>query len=333
MNSHIAKQIYQVIQDAKNILLVPHQNPDGDALGSSTAFAKWLRQENKTYSFFCATPFQPKFSYLFAGEKVHTCADVWIKEPIDVLVVFDSGDLRYAGIASYVEKMDKKPIIINIDHHATNESYGDYNLVVSSSSSTCEMIYRFFLENKIQITADMATSLLTGLITDTDNFTNSATSPFSLSMASALVAAGGHFYHIKETVYHGTTLGALSVWGIALSRLYHQKDLNLVYTYLTLEDIKNAQATETEIEGIANFLNSLNEGDYSLTLKEKTPNVFKGSFRTTRNDLDVSAYAKALGGGGHKKAAGFVVEGTITEALEKIFAAIRSCLIPPNPLY
>ncbi len=322
MEHNIAKQIHTKVMAASHLLLVPHQNPDGDALGSVTSFMKFLEKNNKPYTVFCKTDVTPKLKFLPGVEKVSSDPRIWETVPFDTIVVFDSGDLRYAGVAEYVEKLPKRPTILCFDHHATNERYGDLNLVMTNASSTTEILYRFYTYNDVKIDRDIATCLLTGLVTDTDNFTNAATSAGSLAIGSDLIKRGGDLKLIEGWVFKDKSVATLKLWGKILSRLSHHAEHDVVYTYLTQQDLKDYQANDTEVEGVANFLNNLKDGRCALILKELPDGKVKGSFRTTRNDTDVSKIAKLLGGGGHKKAAGFTLEHNIEEALEKIWSVI-----------
>ena len=314
-----AKHIYEAIQSANHILLIPHQNPDGDALGSVTAMMEFLRVNGKKHSAFCATDITPRLHFLPHREKVTQDTDIWSDPTIDLVIVFDSGDLRYAGIAHHIDAMAKRPTIVNIDHHHTNETYGDHNLVIRGASSTAEVLHNFFTWNTIDVNAVMATALLTGLLTDTDNFTNAATSATSLAIGDRLLRAGGDMALIQHMMFKDKTVNTLRLWGMVFARLAHHATLNLVYTYITRDDLRAYGAEESDVEGIANYLNGMKEGRASLVIRELADGHYKGSFRTTRDTVDVSAWAKAMDGGGHKKAAGFMVEaGSVDEALEKI---------------
>lgn len=320
MLSFVAKQIHEAILKAESILLIPHQNPDGDALGSSTAFGVWLGNIEKDFTIFCKTPHTPRFSYL-PLEKFTTDPAIWEK-PFDVVIVFDSGDLRYAGVSEEIARVRDQIVLIDIDHHATNEFFGDLNFVDTKASSTSEMVQRFFSINHISLQKEIANGLLTGFITDTDNFTNAATSPFALSAVSQLLRSGGRMDPIQNRVYKNISISALKVWGKMMNRLTKNEMLDIVSTYITQEDIREAGIQESDVDGLANFMNMIDEGRAKMILKELEPGLWKGSFRTTRDDLDVSAWAAKMNGGGHKKAAGFKVEGTIEEALSKIFTII-----------
>ncbi len=235
---------------------------------------------------------------------------------VDVVVVLDSGDLRYAGVDTRLKNHSAQ--IINIDHHPTNEKYGAINLLMPTASSTAEILFYFFKHNDIKINQAMSTALLTGIITDTDNFTNSATSPMAMLIASELLRAGGNLNLINQYTVKNKSLAVLKLWGAALSRLAKHEGKDIAYTYLTQKDFKDYDVSESEADGLANFLNNLEGSKISLILKETADGKIKGSFRATKDDADVAAWAKELGGGGHKKAAGFTVAGTVDETLKRI---------------
>ncbi len=312
----ITLQIYDRLKRAHTIVIVAHPNADGDALGSACALYEHLQKIGLKADIFCTTPLNPRLAFLPHSEKLQTDPEIFANPKLDTIIVLDSGDLQYAGIHNFVKNHPAE--IINIDHHHTNQKYGHHNLVISTASSTAEVVYHFLRHVQAQISHRMATSLLTGIITDTDNFTNSATSDTAMAAAGDLIRRGGNLNTINEHVVRNKSINLLRLWGDVLNRLNKHIDLDMVYTYITQKDLDNHQVSETESEGIANFLNNLDEGKMALILKETNEGKIKGSFRTTKDDVDVSAMAKKMGGGGHKKAAGFTTTGTIDEVILKI---------------
>ncbi len=316
---HIAKQIHQHLKKARLIIIIPHQNPDGDARGAATALYEPLQGLQKTVHIFCATPLPPgRWDFLQHSGRVTTDPSVFKLPGVDTIIVVDSGDLRYAGVEALVK--NHAATIINIDHHATNEHFGHLNLVIPTAASTTEVLYRFFKIGQSPVNQKVATSLLTGLITDTDSFSNGATSPEMMHAASDLIRHGGNLQTVTNATLKNKSLNALRLWGTVLSRLKKHEPLNLAYTYMTRADLATHGLSDTESEGIANFLNHLEDSKIALILKETADGKINGSFRTTHDDIDVTILAKRLGGGGHKKAAGFTTEGTIEEVLNKILA-------------
>ena len=323
MPHRIAKQIFNTLRNARRVLIIPHQNPDGDTLGSATAVAEWLFLNKIPYSIFCKTSFPTAFHYLPHARKITHDEIIWKKDQFSHIIVVDSGDLNYAGVGTYFAALNYKPILINIDHHPTNELYGDLNLVIPKASSTTEVLYHFFQYNKIPINRNLATSLMTGLLTDTSEFSNAATTKLALAIGSELIRKGADLKIIKKSTIIDKHLNVLKLWGVILARLELNVELDIVHTYLTQADLKKYKVKEEETDGIANLLNYLNEGRASLVLKEREDGNVKGSFRTTHDNLDVSVWAKSCGGGGHIKAAGFTVAGPVDVALKQIFQKIK----------
>lgn len=310
-----ARKIHQEILGAENILLVSHKNPDGDALSSGCALMQYLRQIDKNHTAYCATPISQNFNFLPHAEYYTTNPRILIDERFDLVIVLDSGDLLYAGLDEFLKNLDYSPVIVNIDHHATNEFFGHHNLVLSHAASTTEVLYNFFKINKIALDKYIATCLLTGIITDTGYFSNPATTAQSLKIAAELLRLGGNLNLIKGWTLKNRSVRGLKVWGQVLSRLYKNETYDIVSTILTADDTQGQESagTDEEVEGIANFLNNLGEGKIVLLLKDKGDGIIKASLRTTDPQIDLSALAKMFGGGGHAKAAGFSVKGKLAE--------------------
>jgi len=313
----IFKQIHSYLssQDVKKILIVPHKNPDGDAVGSATAFLEYLHLIQKEGIIFCATSISAKWSFLRHSQTIISDPNIFKDPEITSIVVLDSSDLRYAGIDQFIESHST---VINIDHHATNELFGHHNLVIPTASSTTEVLYNFFKNTAIIYNQHLATSLLTGFITDTDSFSNAATSAEALAAASELVRFGARLNTITSSTVKNKSVDTLRLWGIVLARLKKNEALGLSYTYITKADLQEHSFNESETDGIANFLNNLGDTKIALILKETVDGYIKGSLRTIHEGVDVSELAKKMGGGGHKKAAGFTTPGTIEQVLQKL---------------
>lgn len=304
--THLFGQLHDALTKAKRVLLVAHKKPDGDTLGSSSAVLNWLIREGKEVTAFCADAPPATFHYL---DNVHryTNDPAVFDAAYDVVVIFDSGDLEYCGVASHISRLPQGHLLINVDHHVSNKRYGHLNVVLTDASSTAEVIHGFFSANRIWIDDRMATSLLTGLLTDTGFFSNAATTTGSMEAASHLISSGARHAEIIRSVLHTRNIEGLKLWGLMLSRLHRNRAGNLVSTYLLVSDgIRDALMTD----GIANFLSSVvGDADTILMLTELPTHEVKGSFRSISRD--VMKIAKILGGGGHTKAAAFTIPGRI----------------------
>jgi len=304
-------KIKRAITSAKQIAVISHQGPDGDALGSLTALAEVLQIWQKPYSLFCVTPAPETFTWLPNIAQLQTDPQIFNKYRFDLIIIIDSGSLVYAGVAELLTNLDYKYQLLNIDHHASNNGYGDINYVDIKASSTCEIIYNLIRAWQFPLNKNIATSLLNGIMTDTGMLTNPATSDHSLIIASRLMKFGANIQKITTRNMRNKSTDMLKLWGIALERLVYNPDLHSVATCLTQEDFKKLAITSDSLDGLANFLSQLKNVNFTMVLVEQPDQIIKGSLRTTLDNIDVSALAAELGGGGHRKAAGFTISGKL----------------------
>ncbi|MFA6909007.1 MAG: DHH family phosphoesterase [Patescibacteria group bacterium] len=314
--NHIFQTIRDHLHGAAHVVIIAHQKPDGDALGSSLALSHYLESIQKPHTCFCIDEVPFHLAFLPTSEKFTANTEHPALQEADVICVLDSGDLSYAGIEQIIQSRianGKKLLIINIDHHPTNTRYGNLNLVHEQASSTSEMIFHFLDAVRHPMTHETATCLLTGILTDTGMFSNLATTPSSLEAASRLMAYGAKIKDITQHTVRNMSLVNLQLWGRALSRLKENPETGVVTTVITRKDFDELGIASEQTEGIANFLNNLGHARMVMVLKEAEPGKIKASLRTTHPDVDVSKFAQTFGGGGHKKAAGFTVDGKLKE--------------------
>lgn len=305
--AHSFKQLEHLIQRSERLLLISHKKPDGDTIGATTALARWCRSLDKDLTVFCCDLPSKQYQYL-DETRYYTKDPAVFSEQYDVVAVIDSGDFKYAGIDLLIPNLKPGYTLVDIDHHQTNQCYGDLNLVSPTASSTCEVVYSFFIENGIDIDGEMATSLLTGLCSDTSNFSNPLTSESAMYAASDLVARGARFTDTLRYLWKNKTFDGLKAWGTVLSRLSYNPTHDIATTYLLEEDMANVPAEGYDT--LINFLSGvMKDVDTIMFIKQYPNNLIRGSFRGHKRD--VSKLAKLFGGGGHKGAAGFSVTGRI----------------------
>jgi bifunctional oligoribonuclease and PAP phosphatase NrnA len=306
------KAAHQAIVNAKRVLLVSHPNPDGDTLAAAAAMLLVCRRRGITADYYCRDAVPEQYAHMPGTEALASDPSIFTTHPYDVLAVFDAGDLRFAGIVDLVPLMQKRPVIIDFDHHVTNERFGDINVVDVGASSTAEVVHDFLRLNGEPISREMASGLLTGILFDTGNFSNPATTHGSLGAAGDLLLHGAKIHEASNRLTRNKPLSALRLWGRALSRIKHDPTSGVASTAVFLDDVIDEGADPEHIEGLSNFLNTFLDAPVTLVLKELPDGKVKGSYRSA-SDVDVAAIAKSHGGGGHKKAAGFTVSGKIVE--------------------
>ena len=310
-HAHLFVKAQTLLRAADRVLLVMHQNPDGDTLGSATALSLYLDDLRKPHDLFCTNASPSNYAFLPNSNRIQTNPSILVDGSHDVLVSLDSGDLVYAGIHNHLQERTKaRHTIINIDHHKTNTHYGDLNIIDAHSSSTAEIVYNYFIHTEHPITTDSATCMLTGIISDTGGFSNLATTSSALNVASELLRFGARIWDIQQHTLKNKSIHALKLWGVVLSRLKRHTS-GVVITVLTQNDIISCNASVEHAEGIANFLNTLDDSRAVFLLSELEPGKIKISMRSTQPGVDVSHFARVFGGGGNKKAAGLSIPGSI----------------------
>lgn len=310
MDTILYKQIWETVLAAKRPLLISHKKPDGDTLGAMLAFGNALDSVNSVHTRFCVDEVPAPYRFMPGSYSVTSDARQVLFARPEAVILFDAGDLVFAGVHELLARILPKPLIINIDHHHTNKLFGDLNAVITDAASTTEVVHRLLSANNISIDQNIATCLMTGLCTDTGNFTNPATNTSALKLGGELLSRGAKFGSIFRALWKNKSVSSLKLWGIALERLRFKGEI--ATTALFDRDLEECGSDEEATEGISNFLSSVLEVPIVLVLRETSLGKVKGSFRTTI-DRDVSALAAIYGGGGHKKAAGFTISGKIEE--------------------
>ncbi|MCX6739912.1 MAG: bifunctional oligoribonuclease/PAP phosphatase NrnA [Candidatus Parcubacteria bacterium] len=307
------KSILNAIIEAKNPLIICHEKPDGDTLGASLALSRFLANTQKVHKHFCVDKPANYFSYLPKIENLITDLALLNIIDHDLIITVDCGAIERTGIFEEIKKYNIT--LINIDHHQSNNNFGHLNLVVPQASSTSEILYDFFQAHQIEIDKYMATNLLTGIITDTMNFTNAATTNDSLKIASELLNLGARINQIISSISQNKNIDALKLWGKILYRLEHNPEYNFAFTAIAKKDLEECQITSPEsLDGMANFLSLIQDVNFIIVMTEEDNNQIKVSLRTVRDEIDMAEIAQKMGGGGHRKAAGFKIDITALSA-------------------
>lgn len=310
INRNALNKLTRLVQNSHRILVGSHANC-GDATGAVTACLMVLEQQGKQVTMFLPEP--PLKSLMFLAETeriVSDPADIsW--DDYDLYLSVDAAEPKMTGLQDLYPSRPSNVTLVNFDHHHTNPGYGDIDIIDREAPATCAMLYEWFTAAGYPMDRRIATSLLTGILTDTGTFSNPATNEVALSSSAELLLRGANVSRVLQEVVRSKTLISLKVWGRALERLREHPALNIVSTVITKQDIEESSAES--LEGLANFLNDLSGYRAIMVLKEMPDGNIKGSLRTTRDDVDVSAIAKIFGGGGHKKASGFTVPGRLVE--------------------
>lgn len=304
-------RIVYLIKKAKKILLVGHKKPDSDTLGSLCAFSLFLKKFKKEVILANQEPPPPSLQFLPEAKEIVTFEKIEEKlSGVDLIFTFDCGDFRLTGL-NELSGFGADVSLINIDHHHDSKLFGAINIVDGLASSTSEIVYLILQKLGVAIDKETATCLLCGIFGDTDSFKNPNTSEKTLRITSDLLSSGANLKEIVRFTLSGKSVSTLRLWGGILSRIKKHEGFGIVTTVVTHHDMKENGASFSDLEGVANFLNSVPEARASIVISERRGGEIKASLRTLSEKIDVSRLAHLFGGGGHKKAAGFTIPGKL----------------------
>jgi phosphoesterase RecJ-like protein len=316
--------VVAAIRDRSRFLVTTHENPDGDALGSLLATHLALRSLGKDSVMFLAgpAPLPGEYRFLAFEELART-------RPADAaertLLAVDCANESRLGADAAV--LHQSPFTVNIDHHHDNSRFGDVNLVDADASSTGEVLRGVFAELGVELTPELAEPLYVALVTDTGRFQYANTTPKALRLAAELVEAGADVHKVFQDVYENVQFAKLKLLARALERAKVYEGGGLVISYLLRDDFAQVGAVEPYSEGIIDFLRAVEGADMAALIREPPRGgspARRISLRASHDELDVSAIARASGGGGHRQAAGFSSDASIEEItafLRREFAA------------
>jgi phosphoesterase RecJ-like protein len=302
MESLIHRRIFDLLTRAQHPVFICDERIDGDSLGSSLALALFLKGRGMSVPVFVSETIPEAYQFLPGIGQATTDTGIFAHPELDLVVVFDCSDADY--VRRLLASVASHPTLVNIDHHATNTRYGDVNQVLVESPATAQVVHQLLCVNQVVPSREMATCLLTGICFDTTVFSNSATGEKALSAASDLMMCGGRIQDVIHHIYQNRSVGALRIWGEALSRLSVHAPSGSVFTFITTQDLQTTDLAPDEVDGLSNFLQLVVDAHTLFVIRETHTSEWKVSMRSSQHD--VSQIAKAFGGGGHKKAAGFV---------------------------
>jgi bifunctional oligoribonuclease and PAP phosphatase NrnA len=308
------KAVAQGIRERDDFVISVHENPDGDALGSLLALKLSLDQIGKRSTMFLAGSAPIPFEYRFMA-----LDDLVRGEPGELvgrpLIALDSANESRLGSNQRV--LSEAPFVVNIDHHHDNSRFGNVNLVVAEASSTSEVLRGVLAELKVRLTPDIAEALYIALVTDTGRFQYANTTPKTLRLAAELLEAGADAHRIFQHVYETIELSKLKLLARALEHVEVYEGGRLVISYVERKDFEQTGASSGASEGVIDSLRAVAGVEMSALIQESPERDGRRvSLRSSRDRLDVSAVARASGGGGHRQAAGFASKLSVEELIE-----------------
>ncbi|MCH7524566.1 MAG: bifunctional oligoribonuclease/PAP phosphatase NrnA [Bacteroidetes bacterium] len=329
MTNNDIKEIKQLLETPKRIVIVPHKNPDGDAIGSSLGLYHYLKSKDHDVVVIAPSDY-PDFLKWIPGE------DTIIKHEFDTVkanILIENAELIFTLDFNALDRTGSmepnlvaaKGIKIMIDHHQLPEDYAKYVYSDVSMCSTSEMIYHFLemLDDVKAIGSAIATSLYVGIMTDTGSFSFNATTSTTHRVVADLIDKGADNAQIHGNVYDTNTFDRLQLLGRALNNLKVIPEYNTSYISLSQNELNTFNFKKGDTEGVVNYALSLNNVNFAVIfIEHKKEGIVKISFRSKGN-FDVNTFARDhFNGGGHLNAAGGRSELSLKDTLEKFISLL-----------
>lgn len=311
------KSAASAIAEADTVVALGHVAPDADALGSALAMATAARGAGKTAVASFGDPFIVPEAFAFLPMDALVPAAEVPATP-DVVVAFDTAAIDRLGNLEKVARGAGRLIVV--DHHASNQGFGDIDVIDSAAGAAGELAYLLITELGWEITPEVATSLLAAIVADTGRFQYSSTSSDLMRIGADLVDAGAVPAVVGQHLFERVPFGYFKVLSLVAARAELDAERAFVWSVVLHADLKAAGITYEHSDGLIDNIRIAQEAEVALLLKE-VEEGFKGSLRS-RGTVDVGSIAQSFGGGGHHNAAGFSHPGPV----EEIIATVRSLL-------
>lgn len=309
------------IRSAERITAICHQTPDADTIGGAAAVALVAQRLGKAAEIVSADRPAPMFDFLEGIAGSRRAPEL---EP-DLAVICDAATLERVGrIATDQADWFRRARVLNVDHHVSNDGFGDVNLVDPTAAATCQVLAELVAELGVPLDAPLATALLTGIVRDSQGFSDPSTSPRTLRLAAQLVEAGASIADIHRTVLMELPFPTMALWGRMLAGAGERAGGRIVYATLTQEMLDQTGTQQHDADGLAEFLARAKDARVTLLLREIGPSSTRVSVRT--DGVDATGIASPFGGGGHRSRAGCTVDAPLADALPRVLQEAERAL-------
>ncbi len=311
------------MQNADRFLVVSHVQPDGDAI-SSTLVVDWmLRQLGKSVVLINESEVPSRLGYLDGVEAIVHYKLAPPEQTFDRIIAVDCADFKRIG--EVAQSFAPGAMLLNIDHHPTNNGFGTVNVIRENAAATVEILFDLIERSGIALDKSVATAIYTGLLTDTGGFRYSNTSPRVMEIAACLLALGVAGNELADLLLEKMTMAKLQLLKLALNRMAFSDNLEIGWVYIGRDDLKNCGAVPEDIEGIVNYALNVDGVEVGILFKEAEDGSVKASLRSA-GKANVAEIAQSFGGGGHVRAAGCRLDVPLPQAIEQLVDAVRKAL-------
>lgn len=315
------KKIAALVDAGRRFLVAAHLNPDGDAIGSSLALALAMEKMGKDVVVYNrdATPFQ--FAGMASAERIVNTLES--EAPFDAAFVLDCSELERVG-AGFLDMVTTE-VWVNIDHHLTNKTFADYSVIDSNACSTGYLVYQLLKELDVEIDLDMAENIYTTILFDTGSFHYSNATSEAFSAAGDMVALGVSPWSVANKVFENQPQGRIQLLSHVLNTLKVERGGKIASVLVTQEMMKETGTGPDSTDGFVNYPRSIEGVEVAFLIRETGSDEYKISYRS-KGTVNVAEAAQTFGGGGHRNAAGYVINGDIAIVSAKAVDALKAVM-------
>jgi phosphoesterase RecJ-like protein len=319
---HSRAEVVAMLNAARRWAAICHENPDADTIGAAVALVLIGERLGKETELVSADEIPPLFAFLPRVMSAHAEPQ---SEP-DLAIICDAANLERVGrMATSRADWFRRARIMNIDHHISNELFGDVNHVDPAAAATCQVIAELLPDLGIEPDAEIATALLTGIVSDSRGFADTSTSSNTLRVTASLLQAGGPLSLVSRRLLHEMPYSTMALWGRLLADMRQEMGGRIVHTTLTGQMLADTGTRQHQADGVADLMRQVRGADVTILLRELGATSTRVSLRTRRG-VDATRIAAAFGGGGHATRAGFVADEPETLLRQKLLALCERSL-------
>lgn len=316
------EDIIRVLRTADHILITSHVNSDGDSIGTLVGLGLALKSLGKEVIMVNPDPVPDVYRFLTGADQI--IIPDQLEEVPDTVVLVDCSGLDRVGQV-LAERIKEVPLLINIDHHISNAYFGHYNLVEVKAAAAAEIVVHLLQHWGIQFNKDIATALYTGILMDTGSFQYPSTTYTTHQTAAYLLQQGVDLDQVRGALFESRSPAVIKLIGEAMRSFQTCAEGKIAWIVVTQEILKCTGARVEHCDGLINFPRSIAGVEIAILFRELAPGKIKVGLRS-KYGADVNQLAERFGGGGHKRAAGCLLDGSVEEVVERVIQAAKELL-------
>ncbi len=322
------KELIELIDQHEHIGIIAHYRPDGDAIGSTVALGLLLRDKGKQVYLYNEDAVPPSYAFI-KGSELIAPIPTQLDERMTLLICLDCGAWKRLGdraieLLAPVREENTLPYLVNFDHHASNELYGQLNIVQPDAAATCCMLYDLMESMGATITPEIATALYVGISTDTGSFQYGSTSPAVMRMGARLLECGVDVQEVNRLLYQECALSTLMVNREVLNNMVVEQDGLLSHYSLDAETKQRLALGSDDSKDLVEIIRVIRGVKAAIIFEDLEDGRIRMSLRSKDPRFNAGKLADSYGGGGHHMAAGIRMAGSLAECRERVLEGLRA---------